>query len=187
MVDANVNPSQEDDESKLDEGADDAPVTREEFKNMQKGIENLASKMNSDGDGTEKEGEEKEKKESPKPKVDNYNPVVKRLYTKSTPEIEEVWDEVVEEANALGQDPIEYYEGKKGWQLEAKARLRTKNEKEKTKDKLEEPSGKITKDSKINFDKITPEQISNLDSGAREEYRKYLRKADSGITLIRRS
>lgn len=180
MEEAKLNPSEEGQAPKPgEEGVQYA--TAEEVKNLQKGIENLASKVNEFGG--KKEGEQ----DSPKPteQKPQYSPVVKRIYTKDVPEIEEVWDEMSEEAQALGVDPIEYYESKKGWQLEAKARLQAKQKKDEVKSKIDEPSGVITEKANIDFAKITPEQIRQLNPKAREQYRDYLRRTEGGVKIIR--
>lgn len=180
MEEAKLNPSKEGDTPKP-EGEGVQYATAEDLKNLQKGIENLASKFNELGG--KKEGEQ----ESPKPaeQKPQYSPVVKRIYVKDNPEIEEVWDEMSAEAQSLGIDPIEYYESKKGWQLEAKARLREKQKKDEVKSKIDEPSGVITEKTSIDFSKITPEQIRQLDPKMREQYRDYLRRTEGGVKIIR--
>ena len=173
-------PAEEVQEAKPTEGGEFA--TKEDLKNLSKGIEKLAEKLNKSTSVAE---EDDTTSDEDKPSNPTVSPVVKKLYTEQKPEIEEVWDEVEEEAKALGQDPIEYFESKKGWQLEAKARLEAKKEKERAKNNIDSPSSKITQDTKVDFSKIKPEQISKLDKDQREAYREYLRDKEGGVTIIR--
>lgn len=175
-----LNPNEEAEAKSQEEG--NVYVTQDDFKNLQKGVENLASKLNQSGENVEQEENAEEASTTPAPTI---SPIVKKLYLEKTPEIEEVWDEVEAEAKSLGQDTIEYYESKTGWKLEAKARANAKEKKEQTKNDIDSPSGTITSDTKINFDKITPEQIRNLDSGARDNYREHLRRAEGGVSIRR--
>ncbi len=184
----NPNPNQEGKPTPED-GGEEVPVTRAEFEALKKGVAKGFSEKGQEGEGKEGEQEEGAEKVTPEakptPSETAYNPIVKKIYMKDTPEIAEVWDEVEKEAKELGQDPIEYYEGKKGWQLEAQARAKAKQEKEQTKNDIDSPSGTITKDTKINFDKITPEQIKNLDADARNNYREHLRRTEGGVSIRR--
>jgi hypothetical protein len=114
-------------------------------------------------------GRNKEK-ESPK-----SNTVIKRLYFKEVPEAETVWDDVEKEAKELGVDPFNYYESKKGWQLEAKARFEAQKEEKAAKSKIKNPSN-IIGDREIDFAKITPNQISKLSDKEYAKYKEFLKK-----------
>ena len=158
-------------------------VTKEEFKNVQKGIEKIAEQLNKSGES--KEGEVNAPK--PEPKVEGINPIVRKIYLKDNKEFLEVEEEVVAEATLLGIDPIEYYEGKKGWQLEAKARADSKKAKEESKNNIESPSGAITKDSSIDFAKVKPEQINKMDKETYSKYQNYLRQTQGEVPISRKS
>lgn len=111
-------------------------------------------------------GRKKEPKQEPK-----SNPVLKRLFFKETPEAETVWDEVEKEAKELGIDPFEHYESKKGWQLEAKARLEAKKEEEVAKSKVHSPSNHI-EDKEFSFSEIdldNPEHVKWIKSDEKRE------------------
>jgi hypothetical protein len=103
------------------------------------------------------------------------NAVIKRLYFKEVPEAETVWDDVEKEAKELNVDPFDYFESKKGWQLEAKARFEAKKEEEVAKSKVKNPSNTIG-DGEIDFAKIKPEQISKLSTKDYARYKDYLSK-----------
>lgn len=170
MTEEKLTPEQEA-AAKLEQEGASKVVSYEDFVNLQKGVEKLAAKLN----GSSKEGGSKEGDGEPEPKPKtSYSSVVKTLYTDKHPEINLVWDEMLSEATALGQDPIDYYESKKGWQLEAKARAEAEREKESAKDALN-IEGKPSVDARIDFSKITPEQISKLSEKQREQYRVFLR------------
>lgn len=125
---------------------------------------------------------EKPSKETPKP----GNSVIKRLFFKEIPEAETVWDDVEKEAKDLGVDPFEHYEGKKGWQLEAKARFEAKKEEEAAKSKVKNPSNNIG-DGEIDFANVKPEQISKMSAKDYAKYQEYMRKEsnkDSKMILL---
>ena len=160
-------------------------VTKKDFENLQKGVEKLAGKINKSGEG--EEGDGGSELPEPKAKVGGINPIVRKIYLKDNKEFLEVEDEVVEEASKLGVDPIEYYEGKKGWQLEAKARADSKKAKEESKNNIESPSGAITKDSSIDFAKVKPEQINKMDKETYSKYQNYLRQTQGEVPISRKS
>lgn len=176
MAEENLNHSQEPEGNPGNGGGNDVRALEERLAkqeetiaNLNKGIEKLASKLNQ-GAGDNKEGGDR----SPKPEQ-KYSSVVKTLYMEKHSEIETVWDEMAEEAAALGQDPIDYYESKKGWQLEAKARVEAERKREEAKVFTESPSGKPAGNERVDFSTIKPEQIAGLSAKQREDYRNYLR------------
>jgi hypothetical protein len=177
----NPNQNLEEESTPEDGGEDNISVTREEFDALKKGVDKFFSEQGQRRNEEDDDDDDDDDIES----TSSVSPIVKKLYFKETPEIKEVWDEVEEEALELGQDPIEYYESKKGWQLEAKARVQAREEKENIKNKIDSPDNTITKDTKVDFANITPEQIRMLDAGARDKYRDYLRKTEGG-TIIKR-
>ncbi len=182
MTDPNQN---QEEKSTPDDGGEEVTVTREEFNALKKGVDKFFSEEGQNkGKEEESTVETQEEESTPSGYSSGYSSVVKKLYFDKTPEIEEVWDEVLAEAKAIGQDPIEYYESKKGWQLEAQSRAEDKRVKEQTKNNIESPSGTITGDS-INFDKIKPEQIGKLDVEGRQKYREHLRSSQGGTKIIR--
>lgn len=151
--------------------SDDFP-TREEYNNLLKGTKKLASEL-----GRLK----KERDAKPEVKTETqttvktegevkFSPILKRLYEKDNPEIKEVWDELVKDT-PQGQDPIEYYESKKGWQLEAKARYDARTEDEANKEKIRKPSSG-TVPSKIDVSKVKAEDVANLKPSEKIEWLK---------------
>lgn len=149
--------------------SDDLP-TREEYNNLLKGTKKLASEL-----GRLK----KERETKPEVKTETQTPVntegevkvnsvLKRLYEKENPEIKEVWDELVKDT-PKGQDPIEYYESKKGWQLEAKARYDARTEDEANKEKIRKPSSGTS--FKQDFSNVkTEEDVAKLSHKDRVEF-----------------
>lgn len=141
---------------------EDVPVSREEFNRLQKGIKKMASQLGQ----TKKEPI---KEEQPKQEDINYNPILKRLYLKESPEMETVWDEVVKET-PQGQDPIAYYESKKGWQLEAKARHNAIKEDEVNRSKIDKPSNS-TATTRKDFSHIKSEgDLTKLSTADKASY-----------------
>ncbi len=102
--------------------------------------------------------------------------VVKNLYLERNPEFSAVEDEVNEEARSLGVDPIDYYESKMGWKLEAKARANANEEKEKAKNAIESPSGNVSGNDVVDFSKIKPEEIKGLSKEQMTKYREHLKR-----------
>ena len=135
-----------------DDSQKDAPVTREELKRLEKGIQNLASQLGRQS----KEPKVAEVKEAP-----SSSSVLKNLYMQANPEAKEVWDLVEEDAKALGKDPFELYESRTGYKLEAKARLEAKKVEEESRRKIEKPSSD-TASTKQDLDKIKPEDVEKL-------------------------
>lgn len=149
--------------------SDDLP-TREEYNNLLKGTKKLASELGRlkkergtvQGTGAEKQTPAKEES------TVKFSPVLKRLYEKENPEIQEVWEELVKEV-PQGQDPIEYYESKKGWQLEAKARYDARTEDEVNKEKIKKPSSGTS--FKQDFSNVkTEEDVAKLSHKDRVEF-----------------
>lgn len=151
--------------------SDDLP-TREEYNNLLKGTKKLASEL-----GRLK----KERENKPEVKTETQTPVntegevkvnsvLKRLYEKENPEITEVWDELVKDT-PKGQDPIEYYESRKGWQLEAKARYDARTEDEANKEKIRKPSSG-TAPSKTDVSKVKAEDVASLKPSEKIEWLK---------------
>ena len=120
----------ENEESTLDEERESeeapAPVTREEFEHLKKGVQKMATDV-----GREKKPEQDKPKDEPTVVETVTNPVIKNLYFKANPEAQEIWDEVTNEATKLGKDPFELYEGSAYFKGEAKARSEAKAEEEK--------------------------------------------------------
>lgn len=144
-----------DNDQEINDG-DDAPVTREEYNRLVKGVQKLAS---------QKGREKKEVKEDTGKKADtasdDVNPVLKNLYLKANPEAETVWDDVVKEAKNLGKDPFELYESSNYFKGEAKARLAQKEEEEANKAKIDRPSTGANL-SKKDITSLSQEEVNKL-------------------------
>lgn len=179
MTDENLNPGGEA-EAKQNEGGQET-VSVEDFKNLQKGIEKMATELNS---LKNKPSQGKEAEDEAKP-VQMSN-VVKNLYLERNPEFSEVEKEVNEEAKALGVDPIDYYESKMGWKLEAKARAKANEEKEAAKNAIEAGSGNVTNKT-IDFSNIKPEEIKGLDKEQMNKYREHLRRGSENPVIRRQA
>ena len=149
-----------------DGDSDEAPVSREEFNNLIKGVKKLASTQ-----GRLKKEVVTEASAKVIAPATATNSILKKLYAKESPEILTVWDEIVAEA-PKGVDPIEYYEGKKGWQLEAKARHDAKTEEETNKSKIDKPSSGIVSSKKIDLSKVNSEDVGKLDPSQKLEWLK---------------
>jgi hypothetical protein len=149
----------ENEESTLDEERESeeapAPVTREEFERLEKGIQKLATDV-----GREKKQPEQDKPKDEPTVVEVTNPVIKNLYFKANPEAPEIWDEVTNEAKKLGKDPFELYEGSAYFKGEAKARAEAKAEEEKSKSKVNKPSSEV--DFSKNIASVKEEDIDSL-------------------------
>ena len=171
MAEENLTPEQEAEANLEQEGQETVSV--EDFKNMQKGIEKMAETINSLKPSGGKEAEITPVVEEANPKMSN---VVKNLYLERNPEFSEVEDEVNEEARSLGVDPIDYYESKMGWKLEAKARANANEEKEKAKNAIESPSGNVSGNEVVDFSKIKPEEIKGLSKEQMTKYREHLKR-----------
>jgi hypothetical protein len=157
------------DELFKDSDSNDLP-TREEYNNLVKGTKKLASelgRLRKERDATEVKTEIKTEVKTDEVK---YSSVLKRLYEDKHPEIKEVWDEVLKET-PQGQDPIEYYEGKKGWQLEAKARYDARTEDEANKEKIRKPSNGVVKNT-VDVSKVKPEEVEKLKPSEKMEWLK---------------
>ena len=136
-----------------DDSQEDAPVTREELKRLEKGIQNLASQL---GRQSKEPKERVETKDSP-----SSSSVLKNLYMKANPEAQEVWEDVEKEAKLLGKDPFELYEASSYFKGEAKARIEAKKVEEESRRKIEKPSSD-TASTKTDLDKIKPEDVVKL-------------------------
>lgn len=137
-----------------EDAQEDAPVSRDELKRLEKGIQKLAAEM-----GRKKEPKQAEEKTEEAPKA---NSVLKSLYLKANPEANLVWDEVESEAKKLGKDPYELYEYSSYFKGEAKAKAEAKRIEEENKTKISKPESGVPSDSKTDVSKIKPEDVSKL-------------------------
>lgn len=140
---------------------DDIDSLKEKLARLEKGVKKLATQR-----GKEKAEPKKETKEV-ESSIPSY---VKRLYFKENPAIETVWDELVKEAG--DKDPIEYYESKKGWQLEAKARFDEKRQEEESKSKIDRPSNYAGGSKKFDPMKVKPEEVATLKPSEKAQWLK---------------
>ena len=148
MTEVKLTPEQEAEKAKLaEEGAAKVKALEErlakqdeDIKNLTKGIEKLAEKSNKEGEGEEggEEGDKGGDKQKPTP----LDPVTRSVYMKQNPELELVMDDVKEEAERLGVDPIQHYEQSKSWKIAAKETARIAKEKVEAQEKIEFPDGK---------------------------------------------
>ena len=130
----------------------------------------------SDADKQSPKGDEQEpKKEAPSV----ISPVIKGIYFKQNPEVEHVWDEVLEAAKDTGRDPFEVYESSRYFQGEAKARAEAKAKDQSNLDKVTPPgtkpgSGEI---SYAEIDLENPEHVKWLKGkdGRLEKYNEWLK------------
>lgn len=185
MTEENLNPEEESQDKPTQEG-----VSVEDFKNLQKGVQKLAESFNSLKSSENKEAKDEsdgkpEDKSEVKPAP--LSNVVKNLYLEKNPEFAEVEDEVMEESRQLGIDPIDYYESKQGWKLEAKARVQAKEEKEKAKSSIDNPSGKPAGADSLDYSKVKADQIKNLSPEQMDKYREYLRTNSPKAEIKRRN
>lgn len=188
MTDENLNP-EEKPEGNSPEGGQET-VSVEDFKNLQKGVEKLAESMNSfkkeeqPAEGKEAKPEDNPKEEAKPAPMSN---VVRNLYLKENPEFTEVEDEVKEEARQLGVDPIDYYESKQGWKLEAKVRAEARKKEEEAKSSIEGSNGKPNIEETVDFSKIKPEQVKSLSPKQMDKYREHLRSQSGQTPITRRN
>lgn len=143
------------DEAQEDEAPEDKVKRLEEkIARIEKGVKKMAS---------EKGREAKEKKEVKEEKEDGatqVNPVLKSLYFKANPEAENVWDEVVKEAQNLKKDPFALYESSAYFKGEAQARAEAKAKEEENKKKVNKPSSDT--DFSKNLADVKEEDIGKL-------------------------
>lgn len=144
-----------------DEDNSEKPVTREEYENLKKGAQKLATEL---GRLKSKDVEKEPREEELKKEIPETNSVMKNLYFKANPEAKEVWDEVEREAKKLSKDPFELYEYSSYFKGEASSRAAAKAEEEANKAKISKPSSDVDFSKKISsikeedVNKLTPEQ-----------------------------
>jgi len=164
------------DDDSNDDSQKDAPVTREELKRLEKGIQNLASQLGR---------QSKEPKETAQikavPSTGTTGSVLKNLYMQANPEAKEVWEDVEREAKLLGKDPFELYEASSYFKGEAKARIEAKKVEEESRRKIEKPSSD-TASTKQDLDKIKPEDVEKLKPSEKLAWMK--RQADKERSII---
>lgn len=120
-----------------------------------------------------KDKEQKNERKNDKQDPAKVHPVVERMFFKSEPDAELIWDEVKAEAKKLGQDPFELYLNSKYFQGEAKARAEEKTERENARSKQTDPSQKANH-QKSEFEGVTKETIQHwLKTGQHDKIEKY--------------
>jgi hypothetical protein len=135
-----------------DDDSQEAPVSREEFNALKKGV----SKFFSDkGRQVKAKGEGDDKAPT------TTNAVMRSLYFKSNPEAETVWKQVEQEAGKLNRDPFELYEGSAYFKGEAKTLFEQKNVEKENASKVGVPSS-LVKGGKLSYEKIDLEKPDHI-------------------------
>ena len=145
-----------------DNSTEEAPVSREEFERLRKGVAKYFSEQ-----GTKKEETKVEPQEQTGPQP--INPVLKSLYFKSNPEAELVWQTVEQEAKKLRKDPFELYEGSSYFKGEAKAKAEQKKVEEENKSKISNPSSG-TAPKPLDINAVKPEDVAKLTPAQKSEW-----------------
>jgi hypothetical protein len=136
------------------ESQEDAPVSREEFNRLMKGVQKLASEK---GRETKVPVETKSEPKTNHP----ISAVIQNLYFNQNPEAKEVWNDVVTTAEQLKQDPFELYESSSYFKGEAKAKAESRRVSEENRSKISKPSNGSAP-TKRDVSAIKPEDIGSL-------------------------
>jgi len=180
MAKENLNPAEEDEQSKpaeesepedasLDELFEEEKEEKEDEKEEEEvdtRIESLEKKIDALQKGISKAFSEQGRKRKEAEKQETGNTVIKSLFFKANPAAELVWDEVEKEAANLGKDPFELYSNSSYFQGEARAKAEAKQREEQDKSKVERPS-EIVGEGELSFESIdlkNPEHIKWLKS-----------------------
>lgn len=146
-----------------------------ELGQLRKQLKDKPNKPDEDKQPPKKDGEPEPKKEAPSV----ISPVIKGIYFKQNPEVEHVWEEVLQAAKDTGRDPFEVYEGSRYFQGEAKARAEAKAKDESNAGKVTVPgtkpgSGEI---SYAEIDLDNPDHVKWLrgKEGRLEKYNEWLK------------
>lgn len=137
------------------ESQEDAPVSREEFNRLMKGVQKLASEK-----GREAKAAVETKTETTS-SSSTVSSVIQNLYFNQNPEAKEVWNEVVETAKQLKQDPFELYESSSYFKGEAKAKAETRRVSEENRSKISKPSNGSAP-TRRDVSSVKPEDIGSL-------------------------
>lgn len=142
---------------------DEVPVTREEFENLKKGIQKMATDKGREEAETVENVQEQPTQES----SFNSNEII---YLNQRPEAKEVWGDVKQRAEQVGVDPIQFYESDNIIQDYAKRKFDEAQKESESKNKITGPSSFKGNGKKVDFSKVTDDNFKDLSDEQQEAF-----------------